>query len=56
MWTHAFLDTIGVRDGVVADFMYEDPFMSLLGSREGSMVVPTGFELPPPTCGNSPMG
>jgi hypothetical protein len=39
-----FLDTIRVRDGVVADFTYEEPFVSLLGSHKGSMVVPTGFE------------
>jgi DNA invertase Pin-like site-specific DNA recombinase len=44
MWNRAFFDTIGVRDGAVADFTYEEPFASLLGSHNGSMVVPTGFE------------
>jgi hypothetical protein len=44
MWNRAFFDTIRVRDGAVADFTYEEPFESLLGSHKGSMVVPTGFE------------
>ncbi|HSL67304.1 MAG TPA: recombinase family protein [Actinomycetota bacterium] len=44
MWNRAFFDAIGVRDGAVADFRYEEPFASLLGSHKGSMVVPTGFE------------
>jgi DNA invertase Pin-like site-specific DNA recombinase len=44
MWNRAFFDTIRVRDGAVADFTYEEPFASLLGSHKGSMVVPTGFE------------
>lgn len=42
MWNQAFFDTIRVRDGLVADFTYEEPFASLLGSHKGSMVVPTG--------------
>jgi site-specific DNA recombinase len=44
MWNRAFFDTIRVRDGAVANFAYEEPFASLLGSHKGSMVVPTGFE------------
>jgi site-specific DNA recombinase len=44
MWNRAFFDTIRFRDGAVADFTYEEPFASLLGSHKGSMVVPTGFE------------
>jgi site-specific DNA recombinase len=49
MWNRAFFDTIRVRDGAIADFAYEEPFASLLGSHKGSMVVPTGFEpVPPP--------
>jgi DNA invertase Pin-like site-specific DNA recombinase len=44
IWNRAFFDTIGVRDGAVAVFTYEEPFASLLGSHKGSMVVPTGFE------------
>jgi hypothetical protein len=44
MWNRAFFDTIRVRDGAVADFTYEEPFASLLGSHKESMVVPTGFE------------
>ncbi len=44
MWNRAFFQTIRVRDGAVADFTYEEPFASLLGSHKGSMVVPTGFE------------
>jgi site-specific DNA recombinase len=39
MWNHAFFDTIRVRDGVVADFTYEEPFVSLLGSHKGSIVL-----------------
>ena len=44
MWNRAFFDTIRVRDGAIADFANEEPFASLLGSHNGSMVVPTGFE------------
>ena len=44
MWNRAFFDTIRVGDGAIADFTYEEPFASLLGSHKGSMVVPTGFE------------
>jgi site-specific DNA recombinase len=44
MWNAAFFETIRVRDRAVADFTYEEPFESLLGSHKGSMVVPTGFE------------
>jgi hypothetical protein len=39
MWNRAFFRTIRVRDGAVADFRYEEPFESLLGSHKGSMVV-----------------
>jgi site-specific DNA recombinase len=39
MWNRAFFDTIRVRDGAVADFTYEEPSASLLGSHRGSMVV-----------------
>jgi hypothetical protein len=42
MWNRAFFDAIEVRDGAVADFIYEEPFASLLGSHKGSMVVPRG--------------
>jgi hypothetical protein len=38
MWNRAFFRTIRVRDGAVADFTYEEPFASLLGSRKGSIV------------------
>jgi len=38
MWNRAFFDTIGLRDGAVANFTYEEPFASLLGSHKGSMV------------------
>jgi hypothetical protein len=38
MWNRAFFRTIRVRDGVIADFTYEEPFASLLGSHKGSMV------------------
>jgi hypothetical protein len=31
-----------VRDGAVADVAYEEPFASLLGSHNGSMVMPGG--------------
>jgi len=44
MWNRAFFQTIRVRDGAIADFAYEEPLASLLGSHKGSMVVPTGFE------------
>jgi hypothetical protein len=39
MWNRAFFQTIRVRDDVIADFTYEEPFASLLGSHKGSMVV-----------------
>jgi site-specific DNA recombinase len=42
MWNRAFFRTIGVRDGTIADFEYEEPFASLLGSHKGSMVDPRG--------------
>ena len=38
MWNRAFFRTIRVRDGAIADFTYEEPFASLLGSHKGSMV------------------
>lgn len=38
MWNRAFFQTIRVRDGAIADFTYEEPFASLLGSHKGSMV------------------
>ncbi len=39
MWNRALFQTISVRDGAVAEFAYEEPFESLLGSHKGSMVV-----------------
>jgi hypothetical protein len=39
MWNRAFFRTIRVRDGTIADFTYEEPFASMLGSHNGSMVV-----------------
>jgi hypothetical protein len=36
--------TIRVRDGAIADFTYEEPFGSLLGSHKGSMVEMMGLE------------
>lgn len=47
MWNRAFFRTIRVRDGAIAEFAYEEPFASLLGSHKGSMVEVSGFE--PPT-------
>jgi site-specific DNA recombinase len=44
MWNRAFFHTIRVRDGTIADVRYEEPFASLLGSHNGSMVDPRGFE------------
>jgi site-specific DNA recombinase len=38
MWNHAFFQSIRVRDGGIADFTYEEPFASLVGSHKGSMV------------------
>ena len=38
MWNRAFFQTIRVHDGAIADFTYEEPFASLLGSHKGSMV------------------
>lgn len=38
MWNRAFFRTIHVRDAAIADFTYEEPFASLLGSHKGSMV------------------
>ena len=43
-WNRAFFPTILVRNGAIADFTYEEPFASLLGSHNGSMVDPRGFE------------
>jgi hypothetical protein len=34
----AFFQTIRVRDSAIADFTYEEPIASLLGSHKGSMV------------------
>ena len=39
MWNRAFFRTIHVRYAAIADFTYEEPFASLLGSYKGSMVV-----------------
>jgi hypothetical protein len=44
MWNRAFFNTIRVRGAQVEDFTYEEPFASLLGSHNGSMVDPRGFE------------
>jgi hypothetical protein len=43
-WNRAFFHAIRIRDGTVADFTYEEPFASLLGSHMGSMVDLRGFE------------
>lgn len=45
MWNRAFFRTIHVRDSAIADFTYEEPFASLLGSHKGSMVDPRVPEL-----------
>ena len=42
MWNRAFFHTIRVRDGAIADYTYEEPFATLLGSHKSSMVVLTG--------------
>jgi hypothetical protein len=42
MWNRAFFQTIRIRDGAIADFTYEEPFASLLGSHKGSMVEVRG--------------
>jgi hypothetical protein len=44
MWNPAFFRTIRIRDGAIADFTYEEPFASLLGSHKGSMVETAGLE------------
>jgi hypothetical protein len=44
VWNRTFLRTIRVGNGAIADFTHEEPFASLLGSREGSMVEVAGFE------------
>jgi site-specific DNA recombinase len=44
MWNRALFGAIRVRDGAVADFIYEEPFASLLGSHKGSIVEVRGFE------------
>jgi hypothetical protein len=46
MWNRAFFNTIRVRGAQVEDFTYEEPFASLLGSHNGSMVGAEGLELP----------
>jgi site-specific DNA recombinase len=48
MWNRAFFRTVLVRDGAIADFTYEEPFASLLGSHKGSMVEVGGIEPPSP--------
>ena len=48
MWNRAFFQTIRVRDGAIADFKFEEPFASLLGSHKGSMVETSGLEPPTP--------
>jgi hypothetical protein len=40
----AFFRTIRVRHGRIEHFTYEEPFASLLGSHEGSIVGARGFE------------
>jgi site-specific DNA recombinase len=42
MWNRAFFRTIRVRNGAIADFTYEEPFASLIGSHKGSMVDARG--------------
>jgi hypothetical protein len=42
MWNRALFRAIRVRNGAIADFTYEEPFASLLGSHKGSMVDPRG--------------
>ncbi len=44
MWNQAFFRTIRVHDGRIADYTYEEPFASLLGSHKGSMVEVRGIE------------
>ncbi len=46
MWNRAFFQAIRVRNCAIADFTYEEPFASLLGSHKGSMVEVSGFEPP----------
>jgi|SRR5918995_2364511 hypothetical protein len=36
MWNRSLFQTIRVRDSTIADFTYEEPFASLLGSHKGS--------------------
>ena len=38
MWIRAFFGAIRVQDGKIADFTFEEPFASLLGSHKGSIV------------------
>jgi hypothetical protein len=45
MWNPALFRTIRIRDGAIADFEYEEPFASLLGSHKGSMVETVKFRL-----------
>jgi hypothetical protein len=44
MWNRPFFRTIRVRECAIAGSGYEEPFASLLGSHEGSMVDPRGLE------------
>ena len=48
IWNRAFFQAIRIRDGAIADFIYEEPFASLLGSHKGSIVEVSGFEPPTP--------
>jgi site-specific DNA recombinase len=53
MWNRAFFQTIRIRDGRIEDFAYEEPFASLLGSHNDSMVEVGGIE---PPCSNDRLG
>jgi hypothetical protein len=54
MLNRAFFRTVRVREGAIAEFKYEEPFASLLGSHKGSMVDLAGRCVKPPALTGRP--
>lgn len=52
VWNRVFFRAIRAHDDRIEDFTYEEPFASLLGSHEDSIVEVGGIE--PPSLGDRP--